>query len=439
MDLGTTKYIIYTELIADGYVEKHDVIGAIFGQTEGLLSNELDLRDLQKSGRIGRIDVDLENINGKSFAKITLPSSLDKVETSILAATLETIDRVGPCFATVKITEVEDIRVSKRQYITNRARSILRKLMDEMIDTYEITEEIKESLRTEEIMEFGPENLPCGPNVVHSDSIIVVEGRADVLTLLRCGIKNTVAVEGTSVPKSIMELTKKKTTTAFTDGDRGGELILKELLQTCDIDYVARAPYGKEVEGTSKKEIMKCLRAKVPVEQIVGNNCNNSCNVSEVINSNSPEEIVESVTPKYFEKVETPVTEPVFDDNVVEEETVIVEPVKKTETEIIDVDAANESQVDKKFSGVKEIVDSIKNTGNVKFVVDGTEKTNTFKEFLTNIHEIKKMDFFAADMPISQKIVDLLYDKTPIIVGKEINVTKKPVNLRLFSFDEIVA
>nr|A9AA28.1 RecName: Full=DNA primase DnaG [Methanococcus maripaludis C6] len=438
MDLGTTKYIIYTELIADGYVEKHDVIGAIFGQTEGLLSNELDLRDLQKSGRIGRIDVDLENINGKSFAKITLPSSLDKVETSILAATLETIDRVGPCFATVKITEVEDIRVSKRQYITNRARSILRKLMDEMIDTYEITEEIKESLRTEEIMEFGPENLPCGPNVVHSDSIIVVEGRADVLNLLRCGIKNTVAVEGTSVPKSIMDLTKKKTTTAFTDGDRGGELILKELLQTCDIDYVARAPYGKEVEGTSKKEIMKCLRAKVPVEQIVGNTCNDTCNVSKVI-ENRPEEIVEPITHKYYEKVETPVTEPVFEDEIVEEETVIVEPVKKTETEIIDVDATNEIQADKKFSGVKEIVDSIKNTGNVKFVVDGTEKTNTFKEFLTNIHEIKKMDFFAADMPISQKIVDLLYDKTPIIVGKEIHVTKKPVNLRLFSFDEIVA
>ncbi|MBA2852509.1 DNA primase [Methanococcus maripaludis] len=440
MDLGTTKYIIYTELIADGYVEKHDVIGAIFGQTEGLLSNELDLRDLQKSGRIGRIDVELENINGKSFAKITLPSSLDKVETSILAATLETIDRVGPCFATVKITEVEDIRVSKRQYITNRARSILRKLMDEMIDTYEITEEIKESLRTEEIMEYGPENLPCGPNIIHSDSIIVVEGRADVLNLLRCGIKNSVAVEGTSVPKSIMELTKKKTTTAFTDGDRGGELILKELLQTCDIDYVARAPYGKEVEGTSKKELMKCLRAKVPVEQIVGNNCNSS----EVIRSNTPKEIVEpitpKITPKHFEKVEKPaVIEPVFEEDVVEEETIIVEPVKKAETEIIDVDATNEIQSEKKFSGVKEIVDSIKNTGNVKFVVDGTEKTNTFKEFLTNIHEIKKMDFFAADMPISQKIVDLLYDKTPIIVGKEINVTKKPVNLRLFSFDEIVA
>jgi len=441
MDLGTTKYIIYTELIADGYVEKHDVIGAIFGQTEGLLSTELDLRDLQKSGRIGRIDVDLENVNGKSFAKITLPSSLDKVETSILAATLETIDRVGPCFATVKIANVEDIRVSKRQYITNRARSILRQLMDEMIDTYEITEEIKESLRTEEIMEFGPENLPCGPNIIHSDAIIVVEGRADVLTLLRCGIKNAVAVEGTSVPKSIMELTKKKTTTAFTDGDRGGELILKELLQTCDIDYVARAPYGKEVEGTSKKEIMKCLRAKVPVEQIVGEKC--KVNVKEY-QPNFNEEIVEPISPKCFEKIENPVVEYKEVKKTIEpeikeemEETIVIEKVKPVETEIIDADEKAISG-DKKFSGVKKIVDSIKNTGQVKFVIGGTEKTNSFKEFLTNVHEIKNMDFFAADMPISQKIVDLLHDKTPIIVGREINVTKKPVNLRLFSFDEIM-
>ncbi|MCS3901071.1 DNA primase DnaG [Methanococcus voltae] len=267
MDLGTSKYIIYAELMADGYVEKHDVIGAIFGQTEGLLSNELDLRDLQKSGRIGRIDVELENMGGKSLAKITLPSSLDKVETSILAATLETIDRVGPCLATVNITNVEDIRISKRHYITERAQNILKKLMDEMADSYEITDEIKESLRVQEILEFGEENLPCGPNVIHSDAIIVVEGRADVLNLLRCGIKNAVAVEGTSVPKSIIELTKRKTTTVFTDGDRGGELILKELLQTCDVDYVARAPYGKEVEETSKKEILKCLRSKIPIEQ----------------------------------------------------------------------------------------------------------------------------------------------------------------------------
>ncbi len=278
IELGTTKYIIHAELTANGYVEKHDIIGAIFGQTEGLLGSDLDLRDLQKSGRIGRIDVELNNSNGKSYAKIVLPSSLDKVETAILAATLETIDRVGPCLATVKVVNVEDIRIKKRQYITSRAKELLKSLVDSTIDTYEITEEIKEYVRTEEIIEYGDDKLPSGPNIDNSDAIIVVEGRADVINLLRCGIKNAIAVEGTSIPPIILELSKKKTTTIFTDGDRGGELILKEALQTCDIDYVARAPHGREVEELSKKEIIKCLRSKIPVEQYVQLNINRCAN-----------------------------------------------------------------------------------------------------------------------------------------------------------------
>jgi 5S rRNA maturation endonuclease (ribonuclease M5) len=277
IELGTTKYIIHAELVANGYVEKHDIIGAIFGQTEGLLGSDLDLRDLQKSGRIGRIDVELDNTNGKSYAKIILPSSLDKVETAILAATLETIDRVGPCLATVKVINVEDIRIKKRQYITNRAKELLKSLVDNMMDTYEITEEIKEYIRTEEIIEYGGEKLPSGPNIDNSDAIIIVEGRADVINLLRCGIKNAIAVEGTSIPNIISELSKKKTTTIFTDGDRGGELILKEALQTCDIDYIARAPHGREVEELSKKEIIKCLRSKIPIEQYIQLNANRCC------------------------------------------------------------------------------------------------------------------------------------------------------------------
>jgi len=53
----TTKYLIHIHLEAEGVVEKPDVVGAIFGQTEGLLGDDLDLRDLQRTGRLGRIDV----------------------------------------------------------------------------------------------------------------------------------------------------------------------------------------------------------------------------------------------------------------------------------------------------------------------------------------------------------------------------------------------
>ncbi|AET65280.1 DNA primase DnaG [Methanothrix harundinacea] len=269
-NVDTTKYVIHAEISADGIVERPDVVGAIFGQTEGLLGSDLDLRDLQKTGRIGRIDVQIASSGGKSSGTISIPSSFDKVETAILASALETIDRVGPCIARIKISNIEDVRASKRRYVVERAKQIIMEMFDEnILDTQGITEQIKQSVRVEEITHIGPDRLPAGPNVLDSDAILVVEGRADVLNLLRYGIKNAVAVGGTNVPPTIAELCSKKVVTAFTDGDRGGELIVKELLQVADIDYVARAPEGKCVEDMSQKEIVRALRQKIPVEQVL--------------------------------------------------------------------------------------------------------------------------------------------------------------------------
>ncbi|MDP3104791.1 MAG: DNA primase DnaG [Candidatus Methanoperedens sp.] len=264
----TTKYIIHAKIKADGVIERPDVIGAIFGQTEGLIGADLDLRELQKSGRIGRLEVNIKSNMGKSMGTIDIPSSLDKVETSVLAASLETIDRIGPCIANIGIVKIEDVRSSKRKKVIERAKQIMSEMFDEMLpESQEITDEVRQSLRIEEIMGYGKENIPMGPNVIDSDAIIVVEGRADVLNLLRYGIKNAIAVGGTNVPQPVADLCKKKTVTAFTDGDRGGELIIKELLQVADIDFIARAPDGKGVEELVQKEILKSLRQKIPVEQ----------------------------------------------------------------------------------------------------------------------------------------------------------------------------
>ncbi|MDO8727750.1 MAG: DNA primase DnaG [Candidatus Methanoperedens sp.] len=264
----TTKYIIHAKIKADGVIERPDVIGAIFGQTEGLIGADLDLRELQKSGRIGRLEVNIKSNMGKSMGTIDIPSSLDKVETAVLAASLETIDRIGPCIANIGIVKIEDVRSSKRKKVIERAKQIMSEMFDEMLpESQEITDEVRQSLRIEEIMNYGKDNIPMGPNVVDSDAIIVVEGRADVLNLLRYGIKNAIAVGGTNVPQPVADLCKKKTVTAFTDGDRGGELIIKELLQVADVDFVARAPDGKGVEELVQKEILKSLRQKIPVEQ----------------------------------------------------------------------------------------------------------------------------------------------------------------------------
>ncbi|WP_440953067.1 DNA primase DnaG [Methanococcoides sp. FTZ1] len=268
----TTKYIIHSKINADGIIERPDIVGAIFGQTEGLLGSDLDLRDLQKTGRIGRIEVSVTAKGGKTKGNIFIPSSLDRVETSILAASLETIDRVGPCTAKIEVTQVEDVRATKRKQIIERAKYILTDMFDENLpESQEIADEVRQSVRIEEMQYYGKNKIPCGPNVFDSDAIIVVEGRADVLNLLRYGIKNTICVGGTNVPPEVAELTKKKTVTAFTDGDRGGKLIIKELLQVADIDYVARAPDGKSVEDLVQREIVRALRQKVPVEQVLEN------------------------------------------------------------------------------------------------------------------------------------------------------------------------
>jgi DNA primase len=265
----TTKYLIHISLTAEGVVEKPDVVGAIFGQTEGLLGEDLDLRDLQRTGRVGRIDVQITSKKGETKGEILISTSLDRAETAILAASLETIDRVGPCIAHVNVESVEDIRVVKRKKIVERAKEILLdRFEDGTIDSDELLDDVRQSIRIEKIGSVGEERVPAGPNVLDSDAIIIVEGRADVINLLRYGIKNAVAVEGTHIPKIVEELCEKKTATAFFDGDRGGELILRELLQVADIDFVAFSPKGKSVEDMARKEVIKTLRNKVPVEYI---------------------------------------------------------------------------------------------------------------------------------------------------------------------------
>jgi DNA primase len=268
IDPATTKYLIKAYIKADGIIEKSDVVGAIFGQTEGLLGDELDLRELQRSARVGRIEVELESKNGKSEGIITLPTSLDKVETVILAAAFESIDRVGPCKAEIKADQVEDVRVLRRKRVIDRAKELLNKVMEEgKMEGASITDNVRQAVQVEEITNFGSDHCPAGPNIDKSDAIIIVEGRRDVLNLLKYGIKNVIAVGGTNIPKTVIDLTKERISTAFVDGDRGGELILKELLQTADIDFVARAPATREVEEIPQKLIMKALKNKIPAEQ----------------------------------------------------------------------------------------------------------------------------------------------------------------------------
>lgn len=256
------KYIIYATFEAQGAIEKLDVIGALFGQTEGLLGEDMEMRELQKQGKIGRIDVELKMENGMTIGEVELPSAMDKNETSLIAAALETIEKIGPSETKIKVERIEDVRGSKRDYIMERARQLLGGMGGEGKD---MSRELGDNSRTAKINTYGTENLPCGD--ISGEELIIVEGRADVVNMLKQGVKNVICMNGAKLPETIRELTKSKDVTLFVDGDRGGKLIAKNVTENAKIHYITVAPEGKEVEELTGKEILQALRKKVTVEE----------------------------------------------------------------------------------------------------------------------------------------------------------------------------
>lgn len=260
--LSTVKYVIETNFLIEGIVDKHDIIGAIFGQSEGLIGEEMDLKELQRNGKLGRIEVETQTKSGKTVGTLTIPSSLDRVQTSILAAAIESVDKVGPCNSSFKTKSIEDARQEKRKAVTERAKELLLKMGLDMPETQELTEAIREKARTSDLREIGRDNVPIGPDVDKSNQLILVEGRADVINLLKHGIKNVAGIGGANVSRTMMNLAKGKEVTLFVDGDRGGNIITRQLGKAMKIDFVAKAPDGKEVEELTLKEILASLRKK---------------------------------------------------------------------------------------------------------------------------------------------------------------------------------
>ena len=398
-ELTTTKYLIHAQINANGIVEKPDVVGAVFGQTEGLLSNDLDLRELQRTGRIGRIQVNIRSNSGRAKGDIVIPSSLDRVETAILAASLETINRVGPCEAEIQTLKVEDVRAVKREQVVNRAKEIYKNMVESVGPaSMKMIEEVREAMRIHEISEYGDDRLPAGPSIHTSDAIIVVEGRSDVLNLLKYGIKNTVAVEGVSVPQSIGELSKKRTTTAFVDGDRGGELILKELLQIGDVDYITRAPQGKEVEDLEKDEVLIALRYKVPTAQFLANH-----NIlSDSNNNKSNKKQQKHHNKKYNKEPEVEIE----DDEI----SLMKDMLKEFEGTGCGAILDEALNITKEVS-IEDIYEEIKN-------IEGNANTVIF------------------DGIISQRLVDVASQKEiKKLVAFRSNIVKKPQNLKIITIE----
>jgi DNA primase len=299
------KYTIHARFTIEGVVERHDVIGAIFGQTEGLFPKDFELRELQRTGKIGRIDIDLKSANDKTTGTLTVPSSLDRPETAIIAAAMETVDRVGPCEAKIAVEGIKDVRVDKLKRIQERAKELMRDWhVKESHDIEVMLEQVGQEGKKIEPVHYGRERLTATPDISQRNDIILVEGRADVINLLRAGISGSIAVEGVKVPRTIRELARKKEITAFLDGDRGGDLILRELMQVAKPKYVARAPRGSEVEELDPYQIKAALEAKVPFEEAFAALQSGPEPPAQV--EERPQEIVPERAPERVERVQPP-------------------------------------------------------------------------------------------------------------------------------------
>ncbi|HKW05007.1 MAG TPA: DNA primase DnaG [Nitrososphaerales archaeon] len=257
------KYLVKLRFEVDGIVEKADLIGAIFGQTEGLFGPEMNLQELQKTWKVGRIEINLQSTNGRTTGEVLIPMSTDVSTCALIAAAVENVDKVGPCSAKFTLLGINDVRADRRKVIVDRAKEIMKDWASKTTsEGEESLKTITDSTKRGRVLSYGAENLPAGPAIDSADTLYVVEGRADIINLMRAGIENTIAVEGTSIPDTVKELGKRRTLLAFLDGDRGGDLILKELTQVARIERVYRAPRGREVEELTPVEILEIVRGE---------------------------------------------------------------------------------------------------------------------------------------------------------------------------------
>jgi len=397
------KYLIRARVIVDGVVEKHDIIGAVFGQTEGLLGSEFDLRTLQDKGRVGRIIVNTKVQGSKTVGEMLIPSNLDRIETALLAAMIETVEKVGPYDAEIRVIDIQDLRLEKIEKVVDRTVEILRVWGKEKTpDIKEIIRNIQEQLKAPEPIAYGPEELPAGPDVDKSDTIIVVEGRADVINLLKYNYNNVIALGGARrVPETIKNLAANKKVVLLVDGDHGGELVLKEVLRALKVDFVAKALPNKEVEDLTGKELEEVLSRAQPVFEYLENRVKSGDKEAELLIQvqrrlhKLPEELVEA------ESILIPIT-------------------------VIDV-----------VKGLQGTLES------VLYSSDWSEvKRMPVRDLVPSLESLEpgKIHAIAMDGIITQRLLDIAHAKNvKLVIGARIGrIQFKPQNITILTFNELL-
>jgi DNA primase len=261
---GIVKYHVKLSYKVDGLVERADIIGAIFGQTEGLLSPEMNLNELQRMSKVGRIEVTTTSTANTTSGDVLLPMSTDIDTCALISAAIESIDKVGPFDCSFKLESMDDVRAAKKDDIVKRAKEIKQNWKTRAVSEGDTMLKDVHEGTAGNLTTYGPSKLPCSSGVFDSNTIILVEGRADIINLLRAGYNNALAIEGAKIDESIKEIcASKDNVIAFLDGDRAGGFILKELKSVVNVDYELRADSGVEVEELTPQRIDEILKPVV--------------------------------------------------------------------------------------------------------------------------------------------------------------------------------
>ena len=421
---GIVKYHVKLKFDVDGLVEKADIIGAIFGQTEGLLGPEMNLNELQKVSKVGRIEVNVDSKSNSARGDALIPMSTDISTAALIAAAIESIDKVGPFQAKFSLIGIDDIRAIKKKIIVDRAKKIVQEWATKTIsEGEEMLKDVYDASKPGKLTTFGKAQLACGVGVYDSDWIILVEGRADVINLLRAGYDNAIAIEGAKIDETILKLTQGKRIIAFIDGDRAGDLILKELQGLVKIDKIYRAPSGREVEECTPLEISDILK---DVEEYIKNiqsikfNPDNQIKINNNIHNSVNQNQINHIDTKYLTN------------NQQDKVNMEISNTKKPAT-------INEG--DEVISTIKQVFPEINETLEA-MIFDKSLKAILkvpVSDIVKKVFDIKGGKLLVMDGIITQRLVEAA-NKAGIqfIIGHRTSSLKKPIsNIHIQTFSDI--
>ena len=426
---GIVKYHVKLKFEVDGLVEKADIIGAIFGQTEGLLGPEMNLNELQKVSKVGRIEVNVETKGNMTKGDALIPMSTDISTAALIAAAIESIDKVGPFPAKFGLVGIDDIRAIKKKVIVDRAKKIVQDWATRTIsEGDEMLKDVYDASKPGKLTSFGKAQLACGTGVFDSAWIILVEGRADVVNLLRAGYDNAIAIEGARIDESVTKLTEGKRVVAFLDGDRAGDLILKELHGVVKIDKVLRAPPGKEVEECTPLEISEILKDAFSPEVP---------SIQQPVYSPPP-----SHQPSHHQQQHHHYERRSYRRERDPQEDYRAPPMRQQEA-LESAQPSKESLVEDSaeiLSAVREVYPQINETLEA-VVLDGSMNTLLkvpVSEVIKRLNSAEGAKLLVIDGIVTQRLVDAA-DKAGIeyIIGHRMTDLKKPADIRIRTFGDI--